>query len=87
MTKRELIKLLKSNGFYQLKNRGKGSYEDWTNGTRQVIEPKPNGTDYPVGTANAVLKQAGLNKPYLLISVSSRKMNYDKRELYIYCTV
>ena len=60
MTKRELIKLLKSNGFYQLKNRGKGSHEAWTNGTRQVIVPKPNGADYPVGTANAILKQAGL---------------------------
>lgn len=60
MTKRELIKLLKSNGFYQLKNRDKGSHEAWTNGTRQVIVPKPNGTDYPVGTANAILKQAGL---------------------------
>ena len=79
MTKRELIKLLKSNGFYQLKNRGKGSHEAWTNGTRQVIVPKPNGADYPVGTANAILKQAGSNKPFLLISVSSRKINYGKR--------
>lgn len=56
MTKRELIKLLKSNGFYQLKNRDKGSHEAWINGTRQVIVPKPNGTDYSVGTANAILK-------------------------------
>ena len=56
MTKRELIKLLKSNGFYQLKNRDKGSHEAWINGTRQVIVPKPNGTDYSVGTANVILK-------------------------------
>ena len=60
MIKRELIKLLKSNRFYQLKNRGKSSHEAWTNGTRQVIVPKPNGADYPVGTANTILKQAGL---------------------------
>ena len=60
MTKRELIKLLKSNSFYQLKNRGKSSHEACTNGIRLVIVPKPNGTDYPVGTANSILKQAGL---------------------------
>ena len=66
MTKRELIKLLKSNGFYQLKNRGKSSHEAWTNGTRQVIVPKPNSPDYPVGTENAILNQAGLNKSLLV---------------------
>lgn len=60
MTKRELIKLLKSYDFYQLKNCGKSSHEAWTNGIRLVIVPKPNGTDYSVGTENAILNQAGL---------------------------
>lgn len=60
LTKRELIKLLKANGFKQLPNRGKGSHEAWSNGTRQVIVPKPSGNDYPIGTVKAIMKQAGL---------------------------
>lgn len=53
-------KTLKEQWFLSVENRGKGSHEAWTNGTRQVIVPKPNGTDYPVGTANAMLNQEGL---------------------------
>ena len=60
MNKRQLLKILKENGFRQLPKRGKGSHESWSNGTKLVTIPKPSGSDYPTGTIKAILKQAGL---------------------------
>lgn len=60
MNKRELLKILKENDFRKLPNRGRGSHEVWFKGKRHITIPKPSGSDYPIGTIKAILKQAGL---------------------------
>lgn len=60
MNKKQLIKVLKENNFTKLPDRGKGSHEVWTDGTRMITIPKPSKSDYAKGTLNAILKQAGL---------------------------
>lgn len=60
MNKRELVKLLKNQGFEKLPKLGKGSHERWTNGKTVITVPKPSKTDYPPGTLGKILKQVGL---------------------------
>jgi predicted RNA binding protein YcfA (HicA-like mRNA interferase family) len=59
---RELIALLRANGFVFLRS-AKGSHEIWVNPNtdRQVTEPRTTKSRH---TANDVLKQAGLPKQF-----------------------
>ncbi len=59
MTSKEFTKLLKKEGFKEVKGRGKGSHQYWTDGTHIVTVPSHKG-DLPKGTLNAMMKQAGL---------------------------
>lgn len=60
MNKRELVKILKQNGFYKT-DKGKGSHEVWEHqdGRRTTI-PKPARSDYARGTLNQIFKDIGL---------------------------
>lgn len=62
MNKRELIKILKKNGFKQIPKRGKGSHECWLKDGIILTIPKPTRSDYDKGTLDAILKEAGLKK-------------------------
>ncbi|HWP15721.1 MAG TPA: type II toxin-antitoxin system HicA family toxin [Xanthobacteraceae bacterium] len=58
---RDLVKILRANGFVFI--RGKGSHEVWLNPAikRQVTVPRSTKSRH---TANEVLKQAGLEKAF-----------------------
>jgi predicted RNA binding protein YcfA (HicA-like mRNA interferase family) len=59
---RELIKLLESEGWYQVRMRG--SHRQFNHATKSgtvTVAGKPN-VDIPVGTLNNILKQAGLKE-------------------------
>ena len=60
MTTKEIIRQLKQNGWYE-KNQ-KGSHQHFIHKTKKgkITVPKHSG-DIPIGTAKAILKQAGLN--------------------------
>lgn len=60
MHSRDLIKILEENGCVWQKGRGKGDhriYKSPTGDTLSVPHPKK---DLPVGTANQILKNAGI---------------------------
>ena len=60
MKVRDLIKQLERDGWYLV--RTKGSHRQFKHGTKRgtvTVAGKPN-VDIPVGTLNAILKQAGL---------------------------
>jgi len=59
---RELIALLESEGWHQVRTRGshRQFHHPWKPGT-VTIAGKPN-LDVPPGTLNSILKQAGLKK-------------------------
>lgn len=57
MISKELIKLLKQNGWLQVSQ--KGSHLKMRKGSEIIIVPVHN-KDIPIGTAQAILKQAGL---------------------------
>ncbi|MFR7638256.1 MAG: type II toxin-antitoxin system HicA family toxin [Allobaculum sp.] len=59
MTTKEFEKLLKKSGFTKMKGRGKGSHQYWTDGNHFVTVQNHKG-DFPKGTLNAMMKQAGL---------------------------
>ncbi len=59
MTSKEFTKLLKKEGFKEVKGRGKGSHQIWTDG-RRVVTVQSHKGDLPKGTLNAMMKQAGL---------------------------
>jgi predicted RNA binding protein YcfA (HicA-like mRNA interferase family) len=59
---RELVKVLRNNGF-QLHRSGKGSHEIWLNPTNGCAVTVPR-TTKSRHTANDVLKQAGLEKKF-----------------------
>jgi predicted RNA binding protein YcfA (HicA-like mRNA interferase family) len=58
---RDLVKILRANGFILI--RGKGSHEVWFSAAtnRQVTVPRTTKSRH---TANEVLKQAGLEKSF-----------------------
>ncbi len=57
MKSHDLIKELEKAGFEFKSSRG--SHHKFTNGTITIIVPHPK-KDLPKGTANSILKQAGL---------------------------
>lgn len=59
-TSKEMIKLLKANGFVQIKG-GKGSHRKLKNfKTGKVTEVPFHNKNIPIGTERAILKEAGL---------------------------
>lgn len=61
MTAKEIIKLLKNDGWTEVPNRTKGSHLQLKHPTKpgKVTIPVHSG-DIPAGTLNSILKQAGL---------------------------
>ncbi len=60
MSSKELIKLLKANGFKQVKGRGAGSHTIFKKG-EITIPPVPHPKkDLPLGTVRQILKAAGI---------------------------
>ena len=59
MKTREMVRLLKDNGFEQVSQ--KGSHAKFRKGDKTVIVPMHSG-DIPIGTAKSILSQAGLGK-------------------------
>ncbi len=57
MRAKELIKLLKQNGWHEVSQ--KGSHLKMKKGDQTEIIPIHNG-DIPIGTANVILKRVGL---------------------------
>jgi len=57
---KRLTELLKANGYSYLRP-GNGSHEIWTNGSRNQTVPFNCASRH---TANAVLKQAGINQRF-----------------------
>jgi predicted RNA binding protein YcfA (HicA-like mRNA interferase family) len=62
MSSREIIRLLKKDGWHE--TRIKGSHHQFKHPLKSgvVTVPHPK-KDLPVGTAWAILKSAGINKP------------------------
>lgn len=59
MKSKELVKLLKANGFRELRQEGSHKFfENFSTGKRTTV-PMHN-KDLPKGLPNAILKQAGL---------------------------
>jgi predicted RNA binding protein YcfA (HicA-like mRNA interferase family) len=60
MTSKELIKLLKKNGWYEVAQ--KGSHKQFKHDTKtgKLTVADHAGKDIALGTLNAILKQAGL---------------------------
>lgn len=59
-TSKEIIKLLKANGFVNVQG-GKGSHSKFKNfKTGKVTEVPFHNKDIPIGTERAILKEAGL---------------------------
>ena len=58
VTGRELLKLLRANG-WEL-DRIKGSHHIFVKGTKTVSVPVHGSKDIPKGTLNAILKEVGL---------------------------
>lgn len=56
---KELEKLLKEDGWYQVSSRGSHFYYQHPTKVGKVTVPNHSG-DIPKGTANSILKQAGL---------------------------
>lgn len=54
---REVVKVLREYGYWQLADRGKGSHEVWTNGKRNQTVPRHLDSR---DMANRILKQAGI---------------------------
>ena len=61
MTPDELIKLLKNNGFVEVRQKGSHKFFENTNTGRRITVPYHR-KDLPKGTEQAILKQAGLKK-------------------------
>ena len=61
MSSQDLIKLLNQNGWYEV--RQNGSHKVFKHDEKEgiVVVPSPR-KDYPKGTLNAILKQAGISK-------------------------
>lgn len=61
MTVREILKILKSDGWSEVSGRTKGSHIQLKHPTKsgKVTVPNHSG-DIPLGTLNSILKQAGL---------------------------
>jgi len=61
MTAREVLKILHSNGWYEIPGRTKGSHIQLKHPTKpgRVTVPIHSG-DIPAGTLNSIKKQAGL---------------------------
>jgi predicted RNA binding protein YcfA (HicA-like mRNA interferase family) len=59
---RDLVKILKQNGFFIMAG-GKGSHEKWRNTDTPVTVTVPHNLNSRM-TANAILKQAGLSKAF-----------------------
>ena len=59
MTARELIKVLKKDGWYEKNQKGSHLQLEHPNKKGKVTVPVHSG-DIPKGTLNAILKQAGL---------------------------
>ena len=59
MTAKEVIKLLKDNGWYEDSQKGSHLQLKHLKKTGKVTVPVHNG-DIPKGTLNSILKQAGL---------------------------
>ncbi len=62
LTARKIEKILKSNGFSFISQ--KGSHRKWRNlnSGKQVIVPYHTGRKLPAGTANSIIKGSGLDK-------------------------
>ena len=60
-TVREILKILRADGWQEIPNRTKGSYIQLKHPTKpgKVTVPSHSG-DIPPGTLNSILKQAGL---------------------------
>lgn len=62
MTFRELLKLLKEDGWYHVRVRGgHRQFKNFSKPGTVTVAGKPN-KDVPKGTLNNILKQASLNK-------------------------
>lgn len=61
MTVREIVKLLKDDGWYEVSQRGSHIQYEHQNKKGKVTVPCHNG-DIPKGTLNSILKQAGLKQ-------------------------
>lgn len=59
MTVREIIKILKEDGWYEVSQRGSHMQYEHNEKKGKVTIPNHNG-DIPKGTLNSILKQAGL---------------------------
>ena len=62
MSSREIIRLLKEDGWHE--TRTKGSHHQFNHPLKSgvVTVPHPK-KDLPIGTARAILKSAGIDKP------------------------
>ena len=58
MNAKEILKLLKQNGFYEL--RQSGSHIIMTNGTNKATVPYHGKTDVKIGTIKSIEKQSGV---------------------------
>jgi len=59
MDSKEVLKILKANGFEKVSQ--KGSHLKLTNGERITIVPIHGSKDIPVGTLKSIEKQSGVN--------------------------
>lgn len=58
---KEVIKILEENGWYELKGRGKGSHRIYRHDHKGCVTVPGNlNADMPLGTANSILRKAGL---------------------------
>jgi predicted RNA binding protein YcfA (HicA-like mRNA interferase family) len=55
----QVIALIRAAGYSKIPNRGKGSHEVWTNGTRNQIIPFNMASRH---TANGILKSCGIDE-------------------------
>jgi predicted RNA binding protein YcfA (HicA-like mRNA interferase family) len=60
--RRDVLRELETNGYWKLPDRGKGSHEVWTNGSRNQTVPRKVGDR---NLANWIMKQAGIPRRFV----------------------